>query len=84
MDVRAHLEALIAQHAAFGQSLALLREALPAPVPRVSFSCPERCDGINACALKDDDARQARGSFGDPHAWRCVGCGHQESTPRAM
>ncbi len=83
MDVRAHLEALIAQHAAFGQSLALLREALPAPVPRMSFSVPERCEGINACALKDDEARKSRATLGDPQAWKCVGCGHMEHT-RAM
>jgi hypothetical protein len=69
-----------AQIALCMSTLVMLREALNEP-PRVSPpmpvpTTPERCAGIEACALKDGDAKQSRASFGSPHAWRCTGCGH--------
>jgi hypothetical protein len=75
-----------AQFALGMSTLRMLRDALdtPAAVSPPIGRQESRCEGINACALVNDEARQSRASFGAPHAWRCVGCGHQESTPRAM
>jgi hypothetical protein len=76
MDLRAQVDALIAQHAALGQSLALLRSALPEPQPRVSVSVPDRCASFreDQCGLQSDDAWSDVSSFGAPHARRCRGC----------
>jgi len=40
-----------------------------------------RCDGVpeEKCGLLDADARISRGSFTNPNAWQCAGCGHQET-----
>jgi hypothetical protein len=79
---------LAAQLAALGAQIDLLRvqfESLRqhlagAESGRARIELPARCEGIRPalCALQSDDAAMAVGGFGDPTAWRCRGCDHEE------
>lgn len=76
------LEANVAIHGALIQSMrhtldraAQADAVVPSATP-VAVTEP-RCEGIERCGLKDEDARQSRANFGRPHAWLCAGCGHE-------
>jgi hypothetical protein len=82
--LRRHLDAFEAQIALLTGQVAAMRHALETPqTPRATPSreYPARCAGVSEaqCALRDDDARHSRASFGDPRAWACAGCGHNGS-----
>jgi hypothetical protein len=81
---KAHLDALDAQiellkvqTAAMRHALDLARAAMQPAQSAAPAPLPERCAGVPAsrCAKRDDEARVSRGSFGNPHAWQCSGCG---------
>lgn len=48
----------------------------PAVVPTAQIETPARCQAFDEsqCALRSDEGRISKASFGDPLAWSCKGC----------
>lgn len=48
----------------------------PAIAPTAQIETPARCQAFDEsqCALRSDDAKVSKASFGDPFAWSCKGC----------
>jgi len=75
-----HLDALTATLALMQGQIAAARHAvsmqMAASVPTLRPVKLERCEGVrdDYCALLNEDARQERGSFTEPHAATCRGC----------
>lgn len=69
-----HLAAIEASLGVVHAQLAALRHALTPPASAQPDRA-EACPGQSSCARVDEDARQARSSFGDPQAWLCATCG---------
>jgi hypothetical protein len=81
--LKAHLDALDVQLQLFQVQVQALRHVMePMFAPKATPSLEPRCAGIPAdrCALQSEDGRIARGSFGNPHAWQCVGCRYVEGS----
>jgi hypothetical protein len=75
-----HLDAIDAQLELLKAQIRTIRHALTEPAPP-KVSIPETCQAIDAaqCGRRNADAWISRGTFSQPHAKRCVGCG-EEST----
>lgn len=50
--------------------------ALLTPAVSAQIEVPARCQAFDEsqCALRSDDAKVSKASFGDPLAWACTGC----------
>lgn len=82
--IQAHLDSLEATFRIGLAQVDALRHALVQPptkteMPSARVSLPERCEGIERCALKDDDHRIEKSTFAG-RSWKCKGCGHQETS----
>jgi hypothetical protein len=83
--VSALLDALDAQIALLKVQSAGVRQRLEsldrAEPPKAVESYPARCANVLPikCALQNDEACISVGSFTDPNAWQCNGCGWKET-----
>lgn len=83
-----HLDGIEATVALLSAQLAALRHALqhpPAVTPvarEVGLERQLRCLGVadEHCALRNEEAKQSRATFGDRQAWRCAGCAFESGT----
>lgn len=83
-----HLDSIAASMALVNAQIQAVRhavetEARAKQAPQVKApELPMRCAGVEdaRCALRDEEARKSRGSFGSPKCWRCVGCGFESDT----
>lgn len=85
IDLTPHLDALEAELQLALVRIGQMRQFIAAQKPPVRVetpTLPERCADVAPvlCALRDEEARLTRASFGNPNGWQCVGCRYEGPT----